>query len=156
MFKTAHRKNRSLFGFTLVEIMVAIAILSFAAFPIYLNWSTSRSGQALAASAGELADQLETSHIFAREAKDSASWGVRASGVNQYQVISGSIANPTVVMTRTLASQINFTDPTFIVWFEKGTGETEFDRSIELINNRNKKIKLNISKTGLVETSVVY
>jgi prepilin-type N-terminal cleavage/methylation domain-containing protein len=143
-------------GFTLLEVMIVCAMISLISITIIINWRTSRSNQALKTSAESFSDVLTSAHIYSREAKKSQHWGVRQTDKNSYQLVSGDESNPTIESRLSFESQINFVPVNFIVWFDIGTGETKNKQSVELENMIGKKIKIDIYKTGLVETSGIY
>jgi type II secretory pathway pseudopilin PulG len=143
-------------GFTLIEVLIVCALIPLISIPIIINWRTSRSNQALKTSAESFSDVLRSAHIYSREAKNSQHWGVRQTNKNSYQLVAGDESNPTIESRLSFESQINFVSENFIVWFDIGTGETNNKQSVELENMNSKKIKIDIYKTGLVETSGIY
>jgi prepilin-type N-terminal cleavage/methylation domain-containing protein len=153
--ESAHQIHTHSLGFTLFELLVVIAIMGIIFFPIILTWQSSRGNQALIASADNFANNIKTVRMYAREAKDSKAWGIARDGENSYKIVSGQSDKPTTVSTQTLESQIRFSTSNFVIWFGIGTGEPNSDQSIELTNPNGKKVKIDIFKTGLIETSKI-
>lgn len=142
-------------GFTLIELLVVIAIVGMLSI-LYFSWVATRANNALLTSAVAFKDNLQTAHIFSREAKDEISWGIKEIDQNTYKLVSGSQSSPTDISTFALDPQVNFMPPNFEIWFDLGTGETDKNYNIQLVNTNNKKVKIDISKSGLIEMSTVF
>lgn len=151
--KSAHILSRYLSGFSLLELLIVIALIAVVASQVLHTWWTFSANQALAISADNFASSIKIAHIYAREAKDNNAWGIIRSSNNSYKLVAGLVNNPTVISSQTLESRIKFKSSDFSIWFDKGTGETSTENSIELTNSNGKTIKVKVIKTGLVEIS---
>jgi len=143
-------------GYSLLEVLIVCALIASTLIPVLIGWRTSRSNQALKTSAESFSNDLRSAHIYAREAKNSQSWGLKQVDPNSYQLVSGNKDDSTIESPMALESQINFVNENFEVWFDIGTGETNDKQSIELENMIGKRIKIDIHKTGLIEMSGIY
>ncbi|QQS39038.1 prepilin-type N-terminal cleavage/methylation domain-containing protein [Candidatus Woesebacteria bacterium] len=140
------------YGFTLIEMLIAVSIIGVLIVPLVTTYRDSRNNQALNASAEALADHIRNAHVFAREANQKSNWGIINDTYVKYNVVSGNADSYTKESAFSLDPGITF-DHNFTIWFEKGTGETINAASITLVNSKKKKITLEIFKTGVVEVS---
>ena len=139
-------------GVTLIEMLVVISLLSVMTFPIIITYRNSRSQQALRSSSEQLADHIRTTHIFARESKDKKGWGIVSTGPSSYALAAGTLNNHTLDLVYSLEQDITFVNG-FSIWFDQGSGNTENPVSVELTNAAQKKIKIDVLKSGTVEVN---
>ncbi len=136
-------------GFTLVEMLIVVAIIGIFMIPLLITYRSSQNNQKLRVVAEEFADQVRTVHIYARDAKDKKSWGIKLSD-NGYSLLSGRADSYKVDKSFSLGKNIEF-EKDQLVWFEIGTGQTDRDYEVVIVDTRGKKIAVKISKNGIVE-----
>lgn len=147
-------KTRFLSGFTMLELLVVVAIilviLSFA----YTTYIRAQSNQALSASSERLADTLRQAHVFAREAKDKKGWGVRRESETTYSLVSITLSSTKVEKSFSVESTVNLPEQ-FFVKFDIGTGTTPEDSSIFIANKYGKRMQISVLKSGVVEVNLI-
>ncbi len=135
-------------GFTIVELLIVLALLAVLSTVMFLNFPGARSNQQLSVSAGKLADDLQKAHIFSREHKGEKVWGVAYTSSDSYAIISFSQNQQTIEETKKLPAGITFNAP-FQILFERTGGLTR-DTFIQLHNVHSVK-KITVLRTGVVE-----
>jgi len=136
-------------GFTLVEMLIVVAIIGIFTIPLLITYRSSQNNQKLRVAAEEFADQVRTVHIYARDAKDKKAWGVDLSG-NSYSLLSGRIDSYKVDKSLSLGKNIEF-ETDYFIWFDIGTGQTDQNYEVVIVDTRGKQIAVKISKNGIVE-----
>lgn len=137
-------------GFTLVEILVVVAILGIISVGALFSLSHTNANQSLVASGEQLADVFRQAHIFSRESRDTKTWGVRDTALSGYELVS-YMTDPTLVTVEKsypLERNITFRTP-FLIWFTRGSGEAV--NTIVELETPNGVIK----QVHLLETGVV-
>jgi len=137
-------------GFTLVEILIVLTLIATLTVPLIISYQNSRTTQALRTSAEELANQVRSAHVFAREANEQKGWGILRTSETTYSLVSGEKYDWTVVTSRRTEHGVTFQND-FFIWFELATGETDMDYSIVLSTPKGITQTVNIVTTGLVE-----
>jgi len=141
-------------GFSLIEILIVVALLSLFVFPLYFSYIRSQANQALVASAESVADVVRSAHVFAREARDAKKWGVRSEGERGYALVSGTGENYQVAKMYSLEPMVDFEKGFFVV-FEIGVGGTENGYQINLVNRYKRRMVVEILSSGVVEVGNV-
>lgn len=144
------RKNYLNSGVTFIELLLVLVIISVVFIPFLLTFRTTRTNQALRSSASEIADTLRNAHVFAREAKDTAGWGVINTSTNEYVVVKGTEDSYSQDSDHILETGVNF-ESDFYLWFAIGTGETDSNHKVVLLGDNGKRLEVTIYKTGVVE-----
>lgn len=144
------RKNTA--GYTLIELLVVISLISVLAIPLLITYRISRATQALRTSTEEFSDHIRSAHIFSRDAKDKTNWGVIKLSDTAYAIVSGVPDNWEINFSYELESQVFFVDD-FAIWFKVGTGEGDGDYTVRLENVNEKRSRIDILKTGVVEAT---
>lgn len=147
-------------GFTLVEILVVISLIAFVAIPSILSFSNIRSRQALALGTENLASALKRAHIYAREAKGEAAWGIKFSCNNGYSLWSKDSNGILKAEVETgLPEPIIFDNCTTAIpneiWFKRGSGDANGDYILFLRPNNSLSPMLSkvvVNSNGSVET----
>jgi prepilin-type N-terminal cleavage/methylation domain-containing protein len=139
-------------AFTLIEVLVSIALLGIVTGFVLITFQTSRANQALRASSDEFADKVREAHIFSRESKDKKAWGIKSNEPTKYTLIAEEGSTWADVQDYYLEKGIFF-ENNFSVEFARDSGEANSEMAIGLINEKGKKIDVYISKTGLIELS---
>lgn len=143
---------RKTFGFTLIELLTVIALLGIVSTPIFFSFNRSHANQQLSASAEIFADIVKQAHIFARETKDSKTWGVKLQGPKTFILVSQSETIPEQQeKTYTLDRDVEFISPDFTLWFSKGLGHIDAPQIIYLKNKFGVKLSVVVSTTGTAE-----
>ncbi len=137
-------------GFTLIELLVVIAVGAVVFAVVGSQMGRLVSKQALLTSAHDVALVANRAHISAREAKDNQAWGIASVSSNQYALVSGSAAAPTISATYGLKSAISFVNTPFAIWFGQGTGYATAT-VITLTNPTNDTRQVSVSTFGTVE-----
>jgi prepilin-type N-terminal cleavage/methylation domain-containing protein len=140
-------------AFTLVELLVTIAIMGIIILPMYFSYTRTQANQGLRATSEQLISNIKQAHVFAREAKDQKSWGVkRGSDDTSYELIAGTCGttNYTRIQTKSAEPLVKFPQD-FFVCFEIGTGEPVAETTIVVENKYGITKSLKVYKTGLVE-----
>ena len=135
---------------TLVEILLVTAVIGIISIPLYISYTRTQANQSLKANASQVSDAIRSAHVFGREAKDQKAWGVRRKNEKTYELIAGSRDTFTVQKTFALETFVSIPN-NFIIWFDIGTGTTVDAGSIIIKNNYGRQIKINVSKTGVVD-----
>jgi type II secretory pathway pseudopilin PulG len=146
--------QKNIRALTLVELLIVIAIIIVLLLPLLITYRTSRASQALRASTEQLADDIRTAHIYARESKDKKAWGIKKLGSDSYALVSGTDTTSVISQNFHLEPGITFTND-FIIWFGSGTGETLLDSSVMLQNLNGKKMEVVVIKSGAVEVKTI-
>jgi len=137
-------------GFTLFELLVVIAIMGTLSFAFLTTYNSSRQTQSLRVSAEEVADKLREAHVSSREQKESASWGVRKKGENSYETVKEDGGDQVVYSSGVLERGVDF-DGDFEIWFELGSGKTDAQHTVRLIDTNGRRVEINVLETGVVE-----
>ncbi|HCS78897.1 TPA: hypothetical protein DIV55_04085 [Patescibacteria group bacterium] len=137
-------------AFTLVELVIVIALIGIFALAIGTALVTARDNQALVTSAETLADHLREAHIFARNARDGTAWGIRNLTSTSYALVSGTDASWHTEKVYMLDRQVTFTS-NFAVWFTIGTGTSLVAHTIELINTHGRTMHVEVLESGVVD-----
>lgn len=137
-------------GFTLVEILIVLALIAALSIPLIISYQNSRTTQALRTSAEELANQIRSAHVFAREANEQKGWGVVRTSDRTYSLVSGRRDSWTTVTTRKTENGV-LIENDFFVWFDIASGETDSNYSIVLTTPNGITQTVSVVKTGLVE-----
>lgn len=140
-------------AFTLIEILITIALVSLVSLPLYLNFSGSLANQNVVASSEEVAEILRQAHIFSRESRGAKTWGVRNNSPTQYQLVSYT-TDPDAVLVESekfLGDKVQFVS-NFTVWFEKNTGDTSdgLDIIIELESAAGLVGMIEVKRNGVI------
>lgn len=137
-------------GFSFIELLVVVVIISVLSIPFVINYKTTRNTQVLNAAAEVLGDRIRNAHVFAREANEKKGWGIVRDSETRYLLVSGEKDDWSTQSSYSLQSGVTIPD-VFFIWFEKGTGETENLQTISIVNRSGKTIQVVVQKTGLVE-----
>lgn len=137
-------------GFTLVEILIVLALIAILTIPLVISYQNSRTTQALRTSAEELANQIRSAHVFAREANEQKGWGVVRTSDRTYSLVSGQRDSWMEVSSRRTENGVLITND-FFVWFDIATGETDSNYSIVLTTPNGITQTVSVVNTGLVE-----
>ena len=155
---TAAQKLQGKFkdGFTLIEIIIVLAILGTMVFLFATNFRHSVANQSLRASAENFASDIRSVHIYAREVRDKKEWGIEsADDKMSYMVVSGiTIDDKEIVSKHELEEDTKFSGDVF-VWFAAGTGETDSGKSISLESPYGGKIIIDVLINGVVEVGPI-
>jgi prepilin-type N-terminal cleavage/methylation domain-containing protein len=102
-------------GFTLIEILVTLAIFIVLGGIVLLNISGKRSTVDLTNTSEQIASTLREAQSDAMAQKNNASWGVRFSNTTTsfYALFSGSYATGTIAGKYTLPNDVQF-DPSSV------------------------------------------
>jgi len=139
-------------GFTLIEMLVTLALVGLVTLPLILTFRTSRQNQAMRASAESFADNVKGAHIFSRETKDKKAWGIKNEDNRKYAIVSGKPDNFEVVYSYSLESGVHFSSG-FALWFGPGTGTLEHDEIIDIEADNGQSMRVSVSSTGIVEVT---
>lgn len=137
-------------GFTLVEIIVVVALISLFVFPILFVIRQTGQTQNLRTSVSVLSDDLQSVKVSSREVREKSGWGIVSTSANQYQIVKGTKNSPTMVSNRSLQNGVVFVNQ-FSVWFEIGTGNAAL-QTIHLQNTNNQKYDVLINELGTIST----
>jgi len=142
-------------GFTLIEVIIVLAILGTMVFLFATNFRQSISNQALRASAEKFASDIRSVHIYAREVKDKKEWGIENIDDVSYMIVSGTtLDNREMVSKHKLDGDTKFSDDT-LIWFVAGTGETDSGKNISLESPYGGKIIVDVLINGVVEVGSI-
>lgn len=144
-FSARHKK-----GFTLVELLVVVAIIGVMTIPLLLTYRSYRTSQALVASVQGVVNHARSAHIFSREARDQREWGVRSAGPTGYAIFSSGTVGKVDEQSYFLEPGVVFSQD-FEILFKIGTGETDKDYNIELVNANGRVAQITIGQAGIVE-----
>lgn len=145
------KKNSAL---TLFEILVVLALLSIVGLPLYFSYTRTQANQALHASSEMLANTISRSRVFAREAREQKSWGVKRVDETTYNLVGVIGSNQMVETTFRVEPLVKITTD-FSIFFNQGTGEMQNRASVTLENKYGRKIKIDVSKIGLIDTTII-
>ena len=137
-------------GFSLIEILVVVALVSLFVFPLLFNAVQVGQIQSLRSAAAVLSDDLSAAKVASRDARDQKAWGVVSIDDTHYQVVSGAKNNFETSQARTLDKGLSFVQP-FTVWFQIGTGGVQNNERIEIMNQRGNVFEITVNKTGVVQ-----
>jgi prepilin-type N-terminal cleavage/methylation domain-containing protein len=138
-------------GFTLLEILVVVAIVALLIIPLYLSYGRTQANQGLKVSADRLANTFKQAHILAREAKEKSSWGVRSLDEFRYTVTSDNGKDGRKNNEEyTLEPSIQIVTQ-FDVMYAIGTGELKESENIILKNKYGNRMRIRLHRTGFVE-----
>ena len=143
-------------GFTLIEIIIVLAILGTMVFLFATNFRHSVANQALRASAENFASDIRSVHIYAREVKDKKEWGIESmDDQTSYMIVSGIIPDDREMVSKhKLDGNTKFSGDA-LVWFTAGTGETDSSESISLESPYGGKIIVDVLINGVVEVGPI-
>lgn len=148
---------RKLAAFTLLEIIVTLGIIGVITGPLMLGFANIRANHALNADTENLSGVFKQAHIYAREQKDSAAWGVMSTGVNSYRLLARDMSGTQPKGEFTLNSAVNFFTPSFEVWFNQGTGDVKNDLEHLIVLETNSIVDnsqtIRISPKGVIEVN---
>lgn len=146
-------RRPSIAGFSLIELLVVVAIFGLVFFPLIISYGSHRTNQALFANAEQVANHTRTVHIFAREARKEREWGVKSKSDSAYVLYSSGSSGIVEEQNYALDSGITF-ESGFDVLFEIGTGEAKSKDTIKLLGSNGKRTWVEVSDSGLVEVKV--
>ncbi len=137
---------------SLIELLLVITILAMVGFALFFSYSRSQSTQALKASLEGLSDDLRLAHVFSREGRDRAQWGIVSNTDKRgYELKYKSSLVQGTLSKKSLENTVEFAQD-FQIWFEPGTGYYSSPTTILLKNKYGKLMHLTVSSTGVVET----
>lgn len=137
-------------GMTLIEILIVVAIIGMITFPLLLTYRSYRTTQALSASAESVANHTTSVHIFAREAQKQREWGIKNKGDSTYVIYSTGASGIIEEQNYILDAGVSFEED-FDILFEIGTGKTENESVIKIVNINGHGIWVTVSENGVVE-----
>ena len=137
-------------GFTLIEVILVVAMISVIVIPLLISYRTTRTNQALLSSTEEFANHVRSAHIFARDANGRKSWGVRSIDTKLYEIYSAIGGTSSAENRYSLEPAVQFTN-SFDVLFHIGTGETDVELQVLFSADNGSKAKVEVLKTGVVE-----
>lgn len=143
-------------GFTLVEILLTIALIGLTALPFFTAFTKSRSQQELVSATEQFADQLRTAHIFSREQRNSLKWGITIKSPAEYALTSQNRSG--IVFEEQsflLPSGVTFLSPPTTIWFESGSGTRTSPLTVIFTNTHSRVAEAHLFETGLVEVEIV-
>jgi hypothetical protein len=140
---------------TLIELLISIAAISIIAIPAFLSFNSLRTRQALAVSAENFGTVVKRAHIFSRENKTQAAWGVKWNSSSDYSLVYGTPASYLVNSTYRLDYPATFDSNFGIIWFNQETGDMANTATATVRVPPNTGIKIDISKTGIINTTNV-
>ena len=140
-------------GFTLVEIMIVIAIIGIMAAFVGGNLQTSRKRASLEEQAQRFIGGLEEARSNSIGAKDGRSWGIRFND-SEYRLFSiNTLGDDEIIRTESLPSAMEFSNSGRIV-FTKLTGVPEIPVSI-ILRDDHFQVKVEVFyesiKKGIIE-----
>ncbi len=139
-------------GFTLLELLIVLVLLGVTVVPLYFSYTRQQAKQGLKASAQGFSDIVRRAHIFAREAKDKKSWGIKRNSGTSYSLISQGKDSPGWNDEQLfLVEPLVFFKDSFNIVFNVGTGETDSDAVVTLEDKYGDQLIVNIYESGLVE-----
>lgn len=140
-------------AFSLIELLIVIAIVAILMAVGFAISSQVVVNQALRASAEQVEQQINRAHIYAREARNNELWTVKINAdKTSYQLVRGAEANQTVDSAYTLKRPATFVTAPVDIKFAKGTGYTvgNVSYSLTLMVPSGKTAVVNVSPFGLV------
>ena len=137
-------------GLTLIELLLVITIVGVLFIPLLITYRTARTTRALDTSAEEIKNHATSAHIFAREAREKLNWGLVSSSDSTYAIVKEDALGRQTFQNYTLPSGVKFVS-NFEVIFKIGSGETDGEKIISLINSNGLERKIQILSTGIVE-----
>ena len=143
-------------GFTLIEVIIVLAILGTMVFLFATNYRHSISNQAFRASAEKFASDTRSVHIYAREVKDKKEWGIESMDDRAfYMIVSGTtLDGREMVSKHKLDGDTKFSEDA-LIWFTAGTGETDSGKNITLESSYGGKIIVDVLINGVVEVGSI-
>lgn len=140
-------------GFSLVELLVVVAIFGLVFFPLIITYGSHRTSQALSSNAEQVANYVRAAHIFSREAQKEREWGIRSKSDSAYTLYSTGSSGIVEVQNYTLDNGVTF-ESGFDILFEIGTGRAKTRKTIKLQGSNGKRIWVEVSDSGLIEVKV--
>lgn len=135
-------------AFTIIELILVMAILAIIGTSITLSAASSSSKNILNSQAQKLADTLRIARISSRESKPigttPAKWGL-ALTPNSYQLVTDPASDRPITP---VDSGVTLS-PVTIIWFANITGNPSSTPTITLQHSSNTKT-ITISSTGLI------
>lgn len=142
---------KRLLGFTLLEILIVVAILGIASTVGLWNFVKSSNNQQLVSDSEQLTNIFKEAHIYSREFRSEKTWGVRSINTNSYALISyRSGESEFIEREYFLQYTTRFATP-FSVVFERGSGALPAPIEILLQNSLGIQKKIYITQTGVVD-----
>lgn len=138
---------------TLVELVIVMSLIVLVSTPFVISFSKMKVRGALVQTSRNMANNVRTARIYAREEKDEASWGIRFVDEKNYTMVSGKPTSYVVKKRYMLEEPIVFEDSFEDIWFGQSNGETDKHYEITLLAGGGLKTKINISKAGIVNLS---
>lgn len=136
---------------TLIEILLIITIISIVSIPSFLGVTSIRNKQALGLARENLTATFTRAHIFSREGKDDAEWGVFCKDIYTYQMLSRKLGTETVEAESSLGKGIFFDNCDWQrVWFLAQSGDVENGVIISIKNNSGVEQRIQILSSGSV------
>lgn len=140
-------------AFTLVELLIVVAIIGIITFPLLITYRNHRTNQALIASAEAVANHTRSVHIFAREAQKQREWGIKNKSESAYTLYSTGASGIFEEQNYVLDNGIMF-EENFDILFEIGTGDAKNPTEIKLITESGRKTWISVTENGLVEVVI--
>ncbi len=146
-------------GFTLVELLVVVAIMAVIATVGFLGLANYRSGKNLDFTINEIAAALRATQERAITQENGKAWGIRftnsTSGVQSYTVFSGTVFAPSGVdKTYGLRRGTRFTDPvassTKDLFFQAISGKPSAYFSITLKGDTTQIKNIIVATSGVI------
>lgn len=144
-------KSRS--AFTYIEIILVVVLLTMLSLPLLNNYFSASNKYHLQAAVTDVADAVRTAHVYSREGQKQVAWGVHTINANTYEVIRGSSSSFTVEATKTIPTDTTFKSA-FTIWFELGSGESNADQDIVIVNQKGSEGHIKVYKTGVVDLEI--
>lgn len=141
-------------GLTLIEMLIVIALIGLFSVPLYISYTRTQANQGLSATVEELASTAKRAYLYSREAKDQKVWGIKRQDENSFALISGKPDDWSTISITRVEPLVTIPND-FTVLFQIGTGQIDADTSIILVNRYGRQAKVNINKTGNVETETL-
>lgn len=141
-------------GFSLIEMIVVVALISLFAIPILVGISRTGQTQNIRTSVSVLSDDLQTVKVSAREARDKAGWGIVTTSASTYEIVKGTPISKVTVNQRSLESGITFVNQ-FSIWFTIGTGGVTPPQQIQIINKNGQKYEILVNELGTISVSAI-
>lgn len=152
-------------AFTLIEILVVIAIVGIVGGAGFTSYFGAKSNQQLRSTAEIFAENLRRMHIFSREVKDNKVWGIMYQSVSSYRLVSatpvsqlvGGVKTPVPPITFqvdqaiTLDAPISFSVAFNPIWFTQGAGGAYGQTEIVFKNSGQLMVRVTVLPTGTIE-----
>lgn len=141
-------------GFTLMELLVTVALLSMFIIPILFGIQRTGQTQNIRTTVSVLSDDLQTVKVSAREARDKSSWGIITTSANSYQIVKGDKVTGIPVSNRTLEHGVTFENQ-FVLWFTIGTGSVNTEQQITLTNLSGQRYQITVNELGTISAQLL-